>query len=196
MALIAKDVKASKHGLKTALLLTQDNSRINATFREGCTAAFEPSSMEESSTRLTADLRGNDAFISFFESIDDKVVTLLVAESSTFFGKTLGYEDVNKLYVPCVKRKGDYAPMVRTKIRLEGSNATRVWNAAGEPRKPPPSWRGVSIAVKVVVSHVWMSKASAGVTVFLEDVQVLEDVSRSPFEKYLAIGKADVGCNV
>ena len=110
MAFVAKDVKASKHGVKTALLLTQDNSRINATFREGCTAAFEPSSMEESSTRLTADPCGNDEFISFFDSIDDKVVSLLVAESSTFFGKTLGYEDVGKFYVPCVKRKGDYAP--------------------------------------------------------------------------------------
>ena len=135
MDLVAKDVKASKHGVNTVLLLTQDNSRINATFREGCTAAFEPSSMEELATRLTADLRGNDAFISFFESIDNKVVALPVAESSTLFGKTLGHEDVKRLYVPCVKRKGDYAPMVRTKIRLEGPNATRVWNEPASPAR-------------------------------------------------------------
>ena len=109
----------------------------------------------------------------------------------------MGYEDVGKLYVPCVKRKGDYPPTVRTKIRLEGASATRVWNTAGEPCKPPPSWRGVPIAVKVIVSHVWMSKASAGVTVFLEDVQVSDAVSRSPFEKTsLDIGKAAVGHDV
>ena len=109
----------------------------------------------------------------------------------------MGYEDVGKLYVPYVKRKGDYPPTARTKIRLESPNATRVWNTAGEPCKPPPSWRGVPITVKVNVSHVWMSKASAGVTVFLEDVQVSDEVSRSPFEKTsLNIGKAAVGHDV
>ena len=184
MSLIAKDVKSVKHGVKTALLLGPDKSRIMATFAEGCVAAFEPSSLEEGATRLSLDLRGSDDFISFFDVLDEKVRSLLVAGSSEYFGKTLGHADIERLYTPCVKRKGSYEPTVRTKLRTDGLSATQAWNTAGEACELPTRWRGVRLGVRVCVSHLWITKTAVGVTVFLEDVELSDEVvRRSPFAK-------------
>ena len=184
-----------RHGLKTALL-TRQGRRVYFTAADPCETAFEPSTMDDSSaTRLNVDLRGSEDMIAFFDQIDVEAPLHFAAESSKFFGKTLGIEDVKAIYSPCVKRKGDYPATLRTKLRLDGPTPTLFWDGDSKPRGPPDQWRHVPLRVRLCPSHFWVSRTSCGVSVMLEDVQLVDVVPRSPFLSDETV-KEDDGCGV
>ena len=60
-------------------------------------------------------------------------------------------------------------------MRLDGATQTLFWDDESKPREPPDQWRHKQLRVRQCPSHAWVSKSGCSVTVFLADVQILED---------------------
>ena len=172
------DVKQHKH--RTTAFLSSGRERIYLTAQKPCHMVFEPNRMDESTPKLNALLQGAE-FIAVFDKIDKELVRQIVANSSRLLGKTLSFEEVTAMYVPCVKRKGDFEPSLRTKLKIAGGSLTRIWDQDGKPREAPSQWRHKDLRVKLCLSHLWFSKSSIGASVLLEDVLVEESNASSPF---------------
>ena len=71
-------------------------------------------------------------------------------------------EAIESTYKSPVSQKGDYRPMLRTKINTTGSNAVRCWNERGERVELPDDLRGYDLVPRVHVSHMWFTGSVGG----------------------------------
>ena len=98
--------------------------------QDGVDTPFAPSSFdEEKGNKQNLDLNCDGEYLKFFTKLDAWAVEYISLHSVRLLGNNLPIEKVLELYKPCVRRRGSFNPLLRTKITLDGLALTRYWDS-------------------------------------------------------------------
>jgi hypothetical protein len=149
---------------------------------EPLTSPFGASSFnDENTVRKTIEFRLPGATVDFWDGFDAWAVTYITCNSNRLFGKPLTIEQVREGYKPCVTRRGNYAPTLRCKITLSGSNAVRCWSPEGERTVIPAEFRGMELVPRVTVMHLYIMGREFGWVSQIGDLMCSEVSQSCPF---------------
>jgi len=125
-------------------------------------------------TRASLDLRCTDAAaLKMFEDLDAWAPKELAENSERIFGKRMSLSQVEAAYRPCLRRKEGYAPLLHTKVTLEGQNSTSFWDEQKQKTPPPEDFKNASMLVNLSVPHLWLSGGACGWVINATSCQLL-----------------------
>ena len=135
-----------------------------------------------SSARLSLDIRCEDKETeAFFTELDAFAPKYLAEHSERIFGKRMSLEQVTNCYRPCLRKREGYAPLLHTKVSLEGPYATHFWDENKDARDPPANWRDARMLFQLSIPHLWFSGGLCGFVINILDCQIMsEDGGRAP----------------
>ena len=138
---------------------------------------FIPSSFgaEGKATKLTLDLACDEDDLKPFMAVDEWCIDYLTAHSMRLFCIQYTREEVQGIYKPCVRKAGNFEPLLRTKIIREGINATRYWSFETKARSEPELWLSAEMRVKIRIGSLYMTEGSCGITLECTDIQVCSE---------------------
>ena len=173
------DVYTTTRGSKTCRIRGADGRDVvyTSSAEGGLTAPFGMSCFDKSSAagRLSLDICLDcEHTLNYFDALDEWAVGYLAANSERIFGKPLPLEQIKAGYHPCVKRRGDYAPLLKAKISAEPGMA-HFWDENGAERRPPEDWRRTRMHFRVRLSHVWIMSGTYGITLVVTDAKVISE---------------------
>ena len=68
-------------------------------------------------------------------------------------------------------QKGDYRPLLRTKVNIDGGRAVRCWDASGK-QVDLPDLRNVPISVRLTVDRLWIMSSNYGICLEVTDIML------------------------
>ena len=93
-------------------------------------------------------------------------------------------EEIDAGYRSPLSTAGEYLPLVRTKITVEGPKACKFWTLDGKPREPPEDWRKVSLRPILSISHLYIMGKEFGWVILCADIQICDNPQAScPFAR-------------
>jgi hypothetical protein len=141
---------------------------------------FAPSSFDAANKtgnmRLNLQLSIEDAdTLRELEKFDRWIVEYLAEHSERLLKRKLTKEQVQSSYLSCLKpsAKEGFAPLLKTKIDLDGLHAVHCWDQDGNDKGQVPhdEWRGNYIEARVHISHLWQMAGQCGVVMRLTDAK-------------------------
>jgi hypothetical protein len=178
------DAVVNHRGAKSCAL-TNDGSKFVHTVgsrEEPLTSPFGASSFnDENTVRKTIEFRLPAEWANFWDGFDAWAVTYITCHSNRLFGKPMSIEQVRDGYKPCVTRRGTYAPTLRCKITLSGSNAVRCWSPEGVRVDVPDEFRGMELVPQLTVMHLYVMGREFGWVSQIGDLMCSEVSQVCPF---------------
>ena len=133
---------------------------------------------DENTQRKTLELSMEPCHTPQWDAINSWAKTYIVENSERLFKKRLSKDVVQENYKPVYTQKGEYRPLLRTKINLEGSRKARCWDASGK-QVDMPDLRNVPISVRLAVDRLWIMSSNYGLCLEVTDV-MLHGTAPSP----------------
>ena len=127
---------------------------------------------EDSSDKVSLALVTNDFTLEIGEALDKWAVSQATINSIQLFGRTLSPTDVVRAYKPIISRSGDFKPLIKSKIWLDGSQQIRVWDESGTRRTVPQNFRDFEARASQVLNGFWFHSGKFGLTLETSDMQV------------------------
>ena len=151
-----------------------------------CQICFEPSAYGDSEgtqTRVNAVFRPCESVAAELARVDEWLLQLAVAQSSSWFGRAKTLEQLRENYTPILKETEKYGPQFRAKMNLAPPSQTKVWDVDKAPRAAPEAWKGATVRPRLQLRGLYfMGPSQFGAIVEATDLQVLEESSSScPF---------------
>jgi hypothetical protein len=176
------DVNVNAKGAKTCQLQSE-NGKVQQSADDFCTAPFGPNNFDKDplATRQNLELRVTPQLEAWFTQFDEWMVSYLLEHSERIFKKQLTMEQVRESYSPCLKRQGDYPPLLRTKINSTGRQACRYWTVDQKKREAPEDWRMSEVRPMLHLSHLWIMGRQCGIVINTTDLLVRESSTAFPF---------------
>ena len=188
------DVFTTSRGFKTARIRDGDDDDCEFTPACKLKVPFAPSTFDKNpeATRLNLQLSiDDDATLRELKKFDAWVVEYIAQNSERLLRKKLTKEQVQAAYSSNLKTKEGYAPLLKTKLDLEGRNAVCCWGKDDSSIDAPASldaWKGY-IEARICFTHVWIMGTQFGVVARLTDAKFVGDDEssrpqrKSPFKK-------------
>ena len=124
---------------------------------------FAPSSFnEEKPNTLNLSIRCSDEYSDFFSQLDCWAVEYIADNSLRLCGKQLSLNKVKQMYRPCLKKKGNFDPLLRTKISSEGLHRTRYWSLDRTSRLEPDCWPLTMFKTRIRISYLYVTGDALG----------------------------------
>ena len=139
---------------------------------------------EDSSDKVSLALVTNDFTLEIGEALDRWALSQATQNSIQLFGRTLSPTDVVRAYKPIIARSGDFKPLIKSKIWLDGSLQIRVWDESATRRTVPQNFRDFEARAAQVLKGFWFHSGKFGLTLETPDVQLrgcAEAEVRCPF---------------
>ena len=139
---------------------------------------------EDSSDKVSLALVTNDSTLEIGEALDKWAISQATVNSIQLFGRTLSPTDIVRAYKPIISRSGDFKPLIKSKIWLDGSRQIRMWDESGTRRTVPPNLRDFEARASQVLKGFWFHSSKFGLTLETPDLQVrgcAEAEVRCPF---------------
>ena len=135
---------------------------------------FVPSSFgtEAKPNKLTLELSCEEEDLKSFKALDDWCIGYLTAHSMRLFCIQYTREEVQGIYNPCVRKTGNFEPLLRTKIIREGLNSTRYWTSDKKARSEPELWLSAGVRVKIRIASLYITEATCAITLECTDIQI------------------------
>ena len=172
-----KDAVISTRGAKSCPLENTKWPGCSVTLNIGTvdsplTSPFGATSFgDENTQRKTLELSLEPAHIPQWDAVNDWAKTYIVDNSERLFKKRLSKDVVQENFKPTYTQKGEYRPLLRTKINLEGSRKARCWDASGK-QVEMPDLRNVPISVRLTVDRLWIMSSNYGICLEVTDVML------------------------
>ena len=107
-----------------------------------CVFDLKPYNESESSTRLNLTLAIADPDMDdYFTTLDESIVQMIAANSSTFFGKEMPIDHIRLMYKPMLPENGIYNKILKVKVNLQDPCKLRAWNKDKQPVDLPTEWK-------------------------------------------------------
>ncbi len=182
------DVFTTSRGSKIARI--RDGEENDCDFTPACKlrVPFAPSTFDKKpeATRLDLQLSIDDeATLRELRKFDEWAVEYIAHNSERLLRKKLSKEQVKAIYTSNLKTKEGYAPLLKTKLDLEGRNAVCCWGKDGSSIDPPASlndWKGY-IEARICFTHLWLMGSQFGVVARLTDAMFVGDEGSRPERK-------------
>ncbi len=123
------------------------------------------------------DLNCDGEYLKFFTKLDSWAVEYISLNSVRLLGNNLSTEKVLDIYKPCVRRRGSFNPLLRTKITLDGLALTRYWDAEKKSRLAPACWQTSVFRTRLRIGYLYITSSSIGFALDCTDVQVCQELS-------------------
>ena len=148
-------------------------------------APFGPSTYDKQpASRMNLALQCGEPTQAFFERLNDWTKDYTQAHAERLFKKPMTREEIDAGYRSPLSVAGEYLPLVRTKITIEGPKACKFWTLDGKPREPPEDWRKVSLRPILSISHLYIMGKEFGWVVRCTDIQICDNPQAScPFAR-------------
>ena len=127
---------------------------------------------EDSSDKVSLALVTNDFTLEIGEALDRWALSQATQNSIQLFGRTLSPTDVVRAYKPIIARSGDFKPLIKSKIWLDGSLQIRVWDESATRRTVPQNFRDFEARAAQVLKGFWFHSGKFGLTLETPDVQL------------------------
>ena len=185
-ALALRDVQVSAKGAKSCqLITTPTNGKVQLTLgskAEPLRSPFGATTFgDEEATRKTLEFSLSPEQQEMFQAFDEWVVNYLAENATRFFKKPMSLDLIRAQYKSPVTQKGDYRPMLRTKINTAGTSPVRVWNENDERVELPADLRGYELVPRLQISHLWIMSKEFGFVINCTDIMVRSQPEMSPF---------------
>ena len=182
-ALTIEPVRVSSTGFKTASVV-YEGARLEW-LTPWSKIPFHPRKFhEDSSDKVSLALVTNDFTLEIGEALDKWAIQQATANSMQLFGRTLSPTDIVRAYKPIISRSGDFKPLIKSKIWLDGSQQIRVWDESATRRTVPSNLRDFEVRASQVLKGFWFHSGKFGLTLETPDMQVrgcAEAEVRCPF---------------
>ena len=107
-------------------------------------APIGPSTYDKQpAARMNLALQCGEPTAAYFERLNDWTKDYVQAHAERIFKRPMTREEIESGYRSPISTAGDYLPLLRTKITLEGPRACKYWTLDGNPREGPDDWRRV-----------------------------------------------------
>ena len=139
---------------------------------------------EDSSDKVSLALVTNDFTLEVGEALDKWALSQATLNSIQLFGRTLSPTDIVRAYKPIIAKSGDFKPLIKSKIWLDGSRQLRIWDETGTRRTVPQNFRDFEARAVQVLKGFWFHSGKFGLTLETPDMQVrgcAEAEVRCPF---------------
>jgi hypothetical protein len=142
---------------------------------------FTPSSFNEGkANKLNLDIRCSDEYLDFFSQLDCWAVEYIADNYLRLCGRQLSLNMVKQMYRPCIKKKGNFDPLLRAKITSEGLQRTRYWALDKSSRLKPDCWQATVFKLQVRISDLYVTNDALGLALDCTDVQVCKEFTPVP----------------
>ena len=176
-------VRVSSTGLKTANV-TYAGDRLQW-LTPWSRIPFHPRKFHEtSSDKVSLALATNELTLEMGEALDKWAIAQATQNSIQLFGRTLSPTEIVRAYKPLIVKSGDFKPLIKSKIWLDGSQQIRVWDESATRRTVPSNLRDFEARAAQVLKGFWFHSGKFGLTLETPDMQVrgcAEAEVRCPF---------------
>jgi len=177
---ISAPTQTAIESLKICKIQTGNNDAIWSSKDEAETP-FTPSSFnEEKPYKQNLDIRCVGEYLDFSSQLDCWAVEYIAANSLRLFGKQLQPNKVKEMYRPCIKKIGDFDPLLRTKISSEGQHRTRYRSLDKTARLKPDCWQATVFKTQIRISYLYVTGSAFGLALDCTDVQVCKEFTPTP----------------
>ena len=182
-SLTIEPVRVSSTGFKTSAVVN-DGARLEWQ-TPWSKIPFHPRKYhEESSDKVSLALVTNETTLELGEALDQWAVSQATQNSLALFGRPMSQTDVVRAYKPVISRSGEFKPLLKSKIWLDGSMQIRVWDETGSRRALPTNLRDFEARATQVLKGFWFHSGKFGLTLETPDLQIrgcAESEVRCPF---------------
>jgi len=185
-----KDPIVSQRGAKSCPLTLDDGTAVIVHLGSTdapVTSPFGASSYgDEASVRKTLEFSLDPDQVQAWDAVTNWLHGYLLANAERLMKKRLSADTIRENLRPPAVQKGDYRPLLRTKVTTTGVHAVRCWNEKGHRIELPEDLRGVPVIARLHVQSLWMMSKEFGLVLTCTDLKILEGAwtagSACPFE--------------
>ena len=154
---------------------------------------FAPSTFyKQLSGRINLSLQCSDAMIAYFECLDAWTKDYVHAHAERLLKEPTTREEIEAGYHSPVSRSGEYLPLLRTKITLDGPKVCKFWGSDGKPRAVPEDWKYVGLRPAISISHLYIMGKEFGWVILCTDLEICDTPPPvSPFARPSALEDED-----
>ena len=180
-----RDATISARGAKSCQLVDSKNEKVHMNLgskAEPLTTPFGATNFGgEETARRTLEFSLSQEQYEFRKSFDEWAVKYLFDNCTRFFKKKQTMDQIREQYKSPVSQKGDYRPMLRTKINVSGSGLCRCWDENDQRMDMPEDLRNYALVPKVQISHLWQMNKEFGWVINVQDLLCRGQPQISPF---------------
>ena len=144
-------------------------------------APFEPRAFDgQEASRVSLCLRPSESVQHQLELLDDVILLLALANSTTLFGKDLSMEAIRDRYQSALK-VSEKGTLMRAKINLFGARPCRYWSKTNARADAPESWVGSQCTTRLCIKALWFMPKEFGVLLEVHDALVTQPDTETPF---------------
>ena len=143
-----------------------------------CPFEVKPYNESESSTRLNLNLAISDpAMEEYFTTLDESIVQMIAANSSTFLGKDMPIDHIRLMYKQMLPDNEGYNKNLKVKVNLQDPCKLRAWNKGKQQVELPTEWKNTNLAACIKIKSVYSAQNAVGVVVEASDIMICENAS-------------------
>ena len=145
-------------------------------------ALFEPSAFgDPEASRVNLVLSTSEVVQDTLSQIDKRVIELLAADATKFFGTALTEAQILERMQPSVRVNDKGYKSCRMKMNISGRNRVQLYDMNKLPCEAPESWIGANVTVKLAVKSVWLMNKEWGILYEAQAVQIDVQAAECPF---------------
>ena len=164
-------VRVSTAGFKTASIL-HDGERLEWQ-TPWVKIPFHPRKFhEESSDKVSLALVTTESLVELGEALDKWAISQATQNSLMLFGRTMTQSEIVRAYTPVISKSGDFKPLIKSKIWMDGTRQVRVWDENRVRRSVPSNLRDFEARATQVLRGFWFHSGKFGLTLETPDLQV------------------------
>ena len=184
-----KDPLTSQRGAKSCPITLDDGSAVIVQLGSKhvpITSPFGATSYgDDSCARMTIEFSLESDRTRDWDAVAEWLRGYLHENAERLLKKQLSPDTIrDNLRTPAVQ-KGDYRPLLRTKITTTGAHAVRCWDEKGQKIALPEDLRGVPVIARLHVDRLWIMSKEYGLVLVVTDLKILDHCavgSSCPFE--------------
>ncbi len=143
---------------------------------------FEPSAFgDPAATRVNLVLTTNEIVEETLSELDRRVVELLAADATKFFGTALTEAQILERMQPSLRVSDKGYKSCRMKMNITGRNRVQIYDMNKMPCEAPENWIGTNVTARLVVKSVWLMNKEWGILYEAQAVQVDVQAVECPF---------------
>ena len=154
---------------------------------------FAPSTFDKQpSGRMNLSLQCSEAMTAYFERLDAWTKDYVHTHAERLLKKPTTREEIESGYHSPVSRSGEYLPLLRTKITMDGPRVCQFWGSDGHLRDAPIDWKSVGLRPALSILHLYIMGKEFGWVIICTDLEICDTPPPvSPFSRPPALEGED-----
>ena len=121
---------------------------------------------------MNLSLQCSEPMLAYFKRLDAWTKDYVHSHAERLLKKATTREDIEAGYHSPVSRHGEYLPLLRTKITVDGPKTCKFWDSKGKLRDAPDDWKSVGLRPALSVSHLYIMGKQFGCVILCTDLEI------------------------